>query len=248
MRKALVALVVVGLLSGCAKGGKRSSLLLERYARGQLAEASLAGGRVDWQLSPVSQTQQQEGVEVSVTYAPSEYLKKFFSDKTVFKEFAGSDPFFPENLIFYVKVANKSAKKIRLLPSEFVVVDDRGNQYGPLNVDYVTAYAEYKAPVSTMTRGLLEDARPGYFGVSLPVGKIVSSKPQGRFALIQQSSLQSGYLHPGVVHDGLISFWNPNKLAKQTKLILTNIKTDYDANDLPKKSLEFVFSFDTVKP
>ena len=132
-------------------------------------------------------------------------------------------------------------------PSEFTLVDDRGNQYTPLNVDYVTAYAEYRAPISTITRGMLEDARPGYFGFSVPVGKLMlPSKPKTRFALIQQSSLQTGDLYPGVVHDGLIAFWSPMADAKSLRLLVTNIKTDFDANDLPQTSLEFPFTFRVV--
>src|SRR3989338_2464159 len=248
MRQALMAGFAACLIAGCGSSGKRSSLLLERYARGQLAEATLAGGVVDWTLTPITQTQEQRGVAVTATYATRDYVRKFFTDREVFKEFAGQDPYFPENLLFYVKIANKSQKKLRALPGDFVIVDDRENQYSPVNVDYITAYAEYKAPMSTLTRGVLEDARPGYFGVSLPVGKIVSSRPQGRFALIQQSSLQSGYIYPGVTHDGLVAFWNPNRLAKHLRLLVTNLKTDYDANDMANSALEFAFVFDTVPP
>ncbi len=244
MRRAIVCGLALLMLSGCSiMPNRRSSLLLERYARGQLSEAHLAGGRGNWMLDPATQTQQQQGVEVTVTHASAAYLKQLFSDAKIFGEFAGQDPYFPENLIFYVKIANNSQKKVRLFPGDFVIVDDRGNQYSPLNVDYVTAFAEYKAPVATFTRGILEEARPGYFGLSLPVGKIVAQKPQGRFALIQQSSVQSGVMHPGVVHDGLIAFWNPNSLAKKVRLLVTNVKTDFDAEELPKTSLEFAFDF-----
>ena len=249
MRRVIACGVVLVLASGCnLLPQKRSSLLLERYAHGQLAEAHLAGGRVNWTLAPVTQTQQQQGVEVTVTHATTAYLKQLFSDPKIFGEFAGQDPYFPENLIFYIKIANNSQKKLRIFPGDFVIVDDRGNQYSPLNVDYVTAYAEYKAPVSTFTRGILEDARPGYFGLSLPVGKIVAQKPQGRFALIQQSSIQSGVLHPGVVHDGLVAFWNPNRLAKKVRLLITNIKTDYNSEELPQASLDFPFEFTVSGP
>lgn len=239
---ALLGMVLI-LAAGCSIPKKKSSLLLERYARGVLSEAHLAGGRVDWSLNPEVQTQQQKGVEVAVTHATADYQRKLFSDKTIFGEFAGQDPYFPENLIFYVKISNNSQKKVRIFPGDFVIVDDLANQYSPINVDYVTAYAEYKAPMSTLTRGLIEDARPGYFGLSLPVGKIVATKPQGRFALIQQSSVQSGALFPGVVHDGLVAFWNPNRNAKKVKLLVNNIKTDYSAEELPQTSLDFVFEF-----
>lgn len=247
MRRIIGLGLVLAISSGCSViPKKRSSLLLERYARGQMVEAHLAGSKEDLTLTPVTQTQQQQGVEVTVTHATPAYLRELFIDKKIFGEFAGQDPYFPENLIFYVKVSNNSKNKLRLFPGDFVLVDDRGNQYSPINVDYITAYAEYKAPVSTLTRGILEDARPGYFGLSLPVGKIVATKPQGRFALIQQSSIQSGVMHPGVIHDGLIAFWNPNRLAKKLRFIVADVKTNYDSEEMPKSSLEFAFEYDVT--
>lgn len=232
------------LLAGC--GGRRSALLLERFARGPLEEAPTVGQRGGWVLKPDTQTQEQAKVQVTVTAASPEYLKTFFGNKAVFGEFAGANPYFPQHLVFYVKIANRSEGRIRISPAEFAVVDDRGNQYTPLNVDYVTAYAEYRAPMSTATRGLLSEARPGYFGFSVPVGRLVAGKPQGRFALIQQAALQMGLLHPGVVHDGLVAFWSPAQEAKALRLLLTNIKADFDASDFPQTSLEFAFEFHAV--
>ena len=107
----------------------------------------------------------------------------------------------------------------------------------------MTALGESRRPVATTTRGLLESASPGYFGVSLPIGKAMAQKPQGQFALLQQSALQSGYLYPGVVHDGLITFWNPPAGQRKLRLLVTNVKTDFDANDWPRLSLEFPFEF-----
>ena len=185
-------------------------------------------------------------MEVAVTHAPMAYLDHLFSDKRVFGSFAGKNPFFAENIVFYVKITNGSDQRVRLTPGEFVVIDDQGNQYGPIGVDYVTAIAESRQPVATATRGVLEGASPGYFGFSFPVGKFVASKPQGRFALIQQSSLQTGYLYPGVIHDGLIAFWSPNQQAKSVRLLITSIKTDFGPDDLPRKSLEFPFTFQVI--
>jgi hypothetical protein len=146
-------------------------------------------------------------------------------------------------MVFYVKIANQSGAKIRIDPREFTLIDDRGNQYASMGTDYVTAFGEFRKPVGTATRGLLEGASPGYFGVSVPVGRLVAGKPQGQFARLQQAALQAGYLYPGVVHDGLIAFWNPATTATTLRLLVTNIKAEFDAKDEPKTALEFSFEF-----
>lgn len=241
MRRLIMGMLGVGLVAGCSS--KQSSLLLERRARGVLADASVVARRVVTKLDPVTQAQTKDDVEVMVTFASPEYLKTFFSNRAVFGPYAGQSPFAPQNLVFYVRIANRSEKRIRVSPWDFVLVDDVGNQYSPLDVDYVVALGEARTPMATMTRGILEEARPGYFGLSLPVGKMVASKPQGPFALIKQSMLQQGYLYPGVVHDGLVAFWSPSLHATKLTLLVTNIKTNFDASDLPKTSIEHIFTF-----
>lgn len=238
--------VMVLFATGCS--GRRSSLLLERHARGPIQDAPAVAKALVWVLNPEEQTLAKEGIEATVRHASLQYLVNFFSNKDIFGEFAGHNPYYPEHLVFYVKMANRSMGKIRIQPDDFVLVDDRGNQYSTISVDYVTAFAEYRQPFRTATRGVLEDARPGYFGFSLPVGKLIASKPQGRFALIKQSSLQSGYLYPGVTHDGLIAFWNPGAQAQKFTLRITNVKTVFDAKDEPQLSIEFPFTFEASKP
>lgn len=240
---------VVGVLivtAGCST--RKSSLLLERSTRGPLDEALQVGERIEWHLEPVYQTKTNNNVQVNVNHASAEFLKGFFKNKEIFGAYAGKSPFFPEHLVFYVKFENRSAKKIRLDPTDFLLVDDLGNQYGMLSIDYITAFAEYRAPVATTTRGVLSEASPGYFGFSLPVGKMFASKPQGRFALVKQASIQPGYMYPGVIHDGLITFWSPNAKATKLRLLVTNVKTDFDANDFPQTSLEFPFEFTATHP
>lgn len=243
-----MAIGAVGLLclGGCS--GRKSSLLLERQARGPISEEPAVAKAVLWHLDPVMQTQTKSGVEVNVNYASREYLKNFFSNKAIFGAYASpTPPYYPEHMVFYIKIANQSDKKIRITPTEFVLIDDRGNQYGTIGTDYVTAFAEYRKPVGSTTRGLLESASPGYFGISLPVGKLIAQKPQGQFALLQQSALQTGFLYPGIVHDGLIAFWNPVPQAKKLRLLITNVKTDLDANDIPRTTLEVAFEFEAVR-
>ena len=246
MRRILWGLVVVLGIGGCV--ARKSSILLERQARGPLADEPMVATAIAWQLKPPTQAVAKQGIEMTVTHATPSYLQELFNNKAIFGQYAGTNPYFPEHLVFYVKIANRSDKKIRINPSEFVMVDDRGNQYNTINTDYVTAFAEYRHGTATATRGLLESASPGYFGISVPVGRLLASKPQGRFALLQQSSLQIGYLYPGVVHDGLVAFWNPAVAAKRLLLLMANVKTNFDANDLPGTSVDFSFEFDATKP
>ncbi|MBI3324121.1 MAG: hypothetical protein HYZ92_02465 [Candidatus Omnitrophica bacterium] len=229
-------------MSGC--GNRKSALLLERQARGPVIEESEIASQLQWALEPVTQTNAQDNVDVSVTYASAQFLQEFFNNKQIFGAYAGLNPFFSEELVFYVKFNNHSGKKIEFNPDEFMIVDDRGNQYQSISSDYTNALAEAKAPMATLTRGVLDEARPGYFGVGLPVGKILA-KSQRRFALLKMASLQRGVLHDGVVYDGLVVFWSPHRGAKELKLLVTDIKTDFKADDKAQKALEFAFRFST---
>lgn len=245
MRWSLICAAGILVLAGCGLQ-KKSSLLLERHAKGPLADSRLIGQRIDWNLAPQSQHQEQGEVEVEAEFASPAYLSKFFADRNMFTEYAGHNPYFPENIVFYVRIKNESKKPIRINPGEFVLVDNRGNQYATIDADYVNALADARAPMATMTRGVIEDTRPGYLGFSLPIGKMVASKPQGRFALIRQSTMLPGILQPGVVYDGILAFWSPVKDAKRISLLITNIKTNFDANDLPQTTLEFAFPFNVL--
>ena len=246
MRQLVLGVAVLIAVAGC--GTKKSSLLLERNARGPLDEALLVGHRFEWHLEPVRQTQTKQGVEVSVNHASREYLNHFFENKKLFGSYAGRNPYYLENLVFYVQITNRSDERIFVDPGAFVTVDDRGNQFAVVGMDYLTALAEARAPIATATRGIIEDARPGYFGVSLPLGKMVSAKPQGQFALVKQSALQAGYYYPGVTHDGLVAFWNPSINATKVKLFIPDIRTDIGPENLAKSALNFTFEFAATKP
>ena len=238
--------LVIGLVGVVCAGGcssRKSSLLLERQARGPIEEEPSVAQAATWRLDPESQTKTANDVEVTVRYAGRDYLTKLFANKAMFGGYAGKNPFYPEHLVFYVRVANRGQKKIRLSPGEFTLIDDRGNQFSTIGADYVTAFGDYRRPVATTTRGVLEGASPGYFGISLPLGKLVAQKPQGQFALLQQSALQAGYLYPGVVYDGLIAFWSPPLGQRTLHLLITNIKTNFDASDLPTASVDVPFDF-----
>jgi hypothetical protein len=246
MHSIMLGLLVSVVVAGCAP--RKSSLLLERFPRGLLTDALSVGQPIELHVSPQSQTKSQAGVDVTIQHAHREFLDTFFSNQELFGPYAGRNPYYREHLVFHVTVANTRATKIHLNPAEFKLIDDRGNQLDAIGLDYITAFAEYRQPVASVTRGVIEEARPGYFGLSFPVGKFLAQRPQWRFALLKQSSLQPGYLYPGVAHDGLIAFWNPSIHATKLTMMIANIKTDFSAQDEPQTSLEFVFEFDVSHP
>ena len=139
----------------------------------------------------------------------------------------------------------QSGEEIFVNPNQFVLVDDRGNQLATIGHDHIDALTKSKSPVSTATRGALEGASPGFYGISLPVGRLVRAS-QWRYALLTQSALQQGFLHPTVIHDGLIAFWTPSSFTKKITLRLPNIKTNFASNDEPATSLEFTFNFEAT--
>lgn len=246
-KDALIALGVVALLvvigvAGCS--GRKSSLLLGRFARGTLTDSRSVAQPFKLRLVPGSQTATQNGVEVMVTHATREYQNDLFRNETIFGKFAGKNPYYSQQLVFYVRITNKSpTEEVFIDITQFKLIDSRGNQLATIGHDHIEAFTKYKTPLSSATRGIVEGASPGFYGISLPIGKAFR-KSQWRYALLQQSALQQGYLYPNVVHDGLIAFWTPSNLAEQFTLRLSNIRTDFDAKGEPVTSLDFVFEFD----
>ena len=220
---------------------------MERQARGTLESETGAAQVEHWMLTPATQLKTQGGVDVEVTWASPAYLRDFFSRREIFGKYAGLNPYFDEQVVFYVKLVNHSGKKVLLDPGDCVLLDDRGNQYRTLNVDYTTTLAETKTPVSTMTRGVLKDARPGYFGLSVPVGQLfVGEKPQRRFALLTMATLQGGLLYDGVSYDGLLAYWSPGASVRKLRLLISGLKTDFSPSDEARASLDFAFDMDAA--
>ena len=245
-RDALIALGVVALLvviavAGCS--GRKSSLLLGRFARGSLVDARSVAQPLELRLTPASQTLTQNDIQVTVTYAPREYQNDLFRNEAIFGKFSGKNPYYPQQLVFYVRIANRSSTEAFVDVTQFKLIDNRGNQLETIGHDYIEAFTKYSTPISSTTRGIMESASPGYFGFSLPLGKLMR-KSQWRYALLKQSALQQGFLYANVVHDGLIAFWTPSTLAKKLTLRMSNIRTDFDAKGWPATALDFVFEFE----
>jgi len=240
-----LGIIVFVLAAGCS--GRKSSLLLERPARGPLGDVRTIGQAMEFHLEPNHAAQEIGGVEVAVNHAGPEYLKNFFDNENLFGPYAGRMPYYREHLVFYVKIANNGTGKIAVNPDQFILIDDRGNQQRTIGIDYVTAFAEFRAPVGSMARSAAESARPGYFGISVPVGSIMTAKAQWRFALLKQSALQPGYMYPGVKQDGLIAFWNPSNQASKLRLVVANIVSEFNAMEEPSLTSDFNFDFEIVE-
>ncbi len=241
-----IMVLVVFVAVGC--GRRRMSVLMERSAKGPVAVESELAQQLNVELTPLSQTVEHEGIELTVSFASHNYLHTYFQNRTLFGSDAGLNPYFPENLVLYVQVANKSAQRIKIDPNDCVLLDDLHNQYQYLPQDTLTAIAEEHAPIASFTRSTLREARPGYFGVSVPAGGMIAGvvgNPQQRVALLKQVNINPGYLYPGVVYDGFIPFWTPHRSASTVRCIWP-IKTDVNANDEAQKIIEFDVPF-TVK-
>ena len=119
-------------------------------------------------VEPPTSSATKNGIDVTVRYASPEELDKFFEDKEVFGNLAGKNPYPPETLIFYVKVANHSGKRIRVNPGDFALIDNLSIQYAELSPDDISALYESKANVWSFAK-TTGDLAPGPYGVPLKV-------------------------------------------------------------------------------
>lgn len=242
---ALLGACLIVTATGCAQ--RRSSLLMERRARGPFALERQYGTRQVVYVHPPERTIKQDGIEMTVRFASMGDLNKYFHHSEIFGKDAGLNPFQAENVVFYVQVVNHSGKRISMDPDQFVLVDDLGIQYSYLSPDYLNALAESRVTVGQTTRLAISKA-PSVYGVD--VGGFASNlipQSQKRLALLKQVSFSRGTLFPGVVYDGYISFIRPHKDAKHLTLIVSNVKTDFDASDIPKRAVDFPFEFDVTQ-
>ncbi len=239
--RTVLMLLLAFVVAGCGNS-RKSSLLLERQAVGPIEEGQFLAQSKSWGLTPEQHSSDQGGVKVDVKYASPEFLAEFFSNKENFGDWAGPSPFYSENIVFYVTISNNSNERVYFNADEFVLVDDRKNQYSRIGIDHINAFSDFKSPVSTV-RKVVKDARPGFYGLNIPVGQILSKKSQKPFVLMIQSLMKSGWIYPGVSYDGLVVYWNPNVNAKDFKLHLVNIKTKFNADDEATAKADFVFDF-----
>ncbi|MBI4355069.1 MAG: hypothetical protein HY597_01285 [Candidatus Omnitrophica bacterium] len=240
---------IVGILlfslTGCSR--HRSALMFERRVMGAVETVGpIRDVGLPIALDPPVATVTKEGVEVTVRYASGPYLNAYFKNRAIFGEYAGLNPYYPLNLVFYVKLVNKHGDRIKIDPAQFVVIDDVNTQYEYLSPDFMISIAESKDTAGRMVRAAIES--PSWYGIH--PGQVltgVAGQSQQRHALLKQVTMTPGYLHNGVTYDGMIAFWQPLRPARKLRLVLSGIKTDFDANDWPKNSIDVDFEFKLIQ-
>lgn len=202
---------------------------------------AVAAPKVEVVVSPATASLSQSGIDVTIRYASPQELDRFFEDRAVFGNLAGKNPYPPDTLIFYIKFFNHSGKKIRVNPDDFVLIDNLNIQYSELSPDNISALYEAKANIWSYVK-TTGDLAPGPYGAPLKVaGALGSTGGRKLHYLIKQVRLAGGYVHPGISYDGYVAFPRPHPKASSIRLVVANIKTDFNAADLPAAAVDFEF-------
>ncbi len=242
----ILLIVSISFIASCAS---QSSIAYERQEKRRItllrAKDIKESIKRKILLEPITQNQAKGGVEVTVKFATQEELTEFFMNRDIFGTNAGRNPFLPNMLVFYVKISNQGNEKIKLDPQEFVMIDDLNIQYSYLTPEYIAVLLETRGTIYTIAR--TAEAAPGLYGAGAGLAKGVTGGPSAkkRF-LLMQSSLSGGYVYKGIVYDGYIAFFKPNRLANSLRLLITNIKTSFGPDDRPLSSTDFEFGFKII--
>ena len=232
----------VGILLGVA--GCRGGFVAIERPKGQIEMRRPEVKAIPFAVEPPSVSLSKSGIDVTVRYASSEELDEFFEKKEIFGNLAGKNPYPPDTMVFYVRVANHSGKKIRVNPDDFVMIDNINIQYSELSPDDLSAIYEAKANVWAFAK-TTGDLAPGPYGIPLKMaGGMGGGGGRKLHYLIKQVRLAGGYVHPGISYDGYVSFPRPHPSASSIHLLIANVKTDFDPADLPTGVLDFDCPFD----
>jgi len=238
----LTAMGWTGWLTGCQGG-----FTAVQRPKGQIELRRPEGLLGAVRLTPSVHTLSKEGVDVTVRYASPEELKAFFLDKKIFGRLAGENPYPQETMVFYVKIANHSGKKILVDPEHFVLIDDLNIQYAELSPDDISSLYEARTDLWSFAK-TTGDLAPGPYGAPLKVaGALGKSGGRKRHYLIKQVRLAAGYVYPGIAYDGYVAFPRPHPNASNVRLLIYNIKSDFLPSDIPTHVIDFEFSFSIEK-
>lgn len=197
-------------------------------------------------MDPMTASLSKFKIDVTIRYATPEELDHFFENKEVLGSLAGKNPYPPATLVFYVKVANYSDKKIRVNPDDFVLIDNLNIQFSELSPDNISAIYESKANMWAFAK-TTGDLAPGPYGIPLKVaGSLGGGGGRKLHFLIKQVRLAGGHVHPGIAYDGYVAFPRPHPNATSVRLLIVNIKTDFNPADIPASSIDFEFPL-TIK-
>lgn len=192
-------------------------------------------------VNPATASLSKEGIDVTIRYASADDLKAFFAKKEIFGNQAGGNPYPLDTMVFYVKLSNHSGKKVFVNPESFVLIDNLNIQYSELSPDNISSLYEAKANVWSFAK-TTGDLAPGPYGAPLKVaGALGSGGARKLHYLMKQVRLAPGYVHPGIAYDGYVAFPRPHPNATSVRLLLHNIKVDFNAADLPANVVHFEF-------
>jgi len=237
--------VLLGLVCGLAigVGGCRGRMVMLERPKGQIEQRrpEEGGPPTSVQISPATSSLSKSGIDVTVRYASTEELSAFFKNEEVFGKLADKNPYPLQTLVFYVKLANHSGKRIKVDPGDFALIDNINIQYPELSPDNISALLEAKTNVWAYAK-TTGDLAPGPYGAPLKVaGALSGGGARKRHFLIKQVRLAGGYVHPGIAYDGYVAFPRPHPDATSIRLLIYNIKTDFNAADQPGSAIHFEF-------
>ena len=195
-------------------------------------------------LNPATASVSQDGLDVTVRYASAKDLEVFFKNAEIFGKLAGHNPYPEETVVFFVRIANHSGKKIRIDPANFVLIDNLNIQYTELSADDISALLEARVNLWAFAK-TTGDLAPGYYGAPLKVAGALGAGGGGRklHYLVKQVRLAPGYVFPGIAYDGYVAFPRPHPNATSLRLLVNDVKTDFNAADLAQKAIDFEFPF-----
>lgn len=236
MSRIVILLGVAMISSGCGRG----FAMVER-PKGEVELRRPEALPLSVVIDPVTSSLSKTGIDVTVRYASPEELEKFFSNEQIFGKLAGKNPYPHETMIFYVKIANHSGKKIKVNPDDFVMIDNLNIQYAELTPDNISALYESKANVWAFAK-TTGDLAPGPYGIPLKVAGVAGGGGGRKLHyLIKQVRLAGGYVHAGIAYDGYVAFPRPHPNATSVRLLIANLKTDFNAADEPVSAVDFEF-------
>ncbi|MBI3615941.1 MAG: hypothetical protein HY211_05425 [Candidatus Omnitrophica bacterium] len=251
MNRGLVLIPVLSMLALSSAAGCRGGFSTLERPKGQIELQQPEQKEKEIKpviMDPMTAALSKSGIDVTIRYATPDELDHFFEKKEVFGVLAGKNPYPPGTLVFYVKIANFSGKKIRVNPEDFVLIDNLNIQYSELSPDNISAIYESKASMLNFAK-TTGDLAPGPYGLPLKVaGTFGGGGARKMHYLIKQVRLAGGVVHPGIAYDGYVAFPRPHPNAVSVRLLIENLKTDFNAADLPASAVDFEFPFGIKEP
>ncbi|MBN1587772.1 MAG: hypothetical protein JW937_10155 [Candidatus Omnitrophica bacterium] len=240
-------LCVVLTAVGCMAQGKAAH---ERSrTRGQMdLFGEDAGYRLTMSLRPDSHVSNQGGIKVTLKHLDGPSLERIFANEKLFGKNAGDNPYPPDVVVFYLTITNNSGGKISVDPRYFVMIDDMSSQYLTMDPDAINGLVEAKSSGGAYAFvKTTASAAGGIYGSGANLaGSLASQGQRKKTVLLRQVQFTGGYVHDGIIYDGLIAFLKAHVEARKVRVVLPGFKSKFNVKDEPGVSYDFDFEFDIV--